>query len=441
MKSESASWSFDRSSHWVRRTLTAAACGLALTAALPANAQNKPFVARYTSNGALDASWGSGGILLPYTGTSSLTTTGGKLMSDGRVAFGGHIAINAPGVAAFASGVAAPGQPLILREASFPDAGAGGFTLVSDSVVDSSNRNVVVGSEMLNGSRVFALMRFMPNGTFDGGFDRDGRVLTNFASSTEEEITSVALAPDGKIVVAGRAMVDGVWRFAVARYNTNGALDTTFAGDGKALTTFPDTLGSFAHGVAVDSTGKVVAAGYVRVGNTFKFAVARYNVNGTADTSFDGDGMAVVDFVSSDLEVARAVLIDSSNRIICGGYAFAPGAEQFALARLTPTGALDTSFDGDGKVLTDFSSTFSEGIYDLAFAPGNRIVAIGSAQQTSTTMSVAAARYNSNGSLDTTFDFDGKVLTPIPNFSGAAGTAAAGLDSSGRLHVVGVATP
>ena len=125
-------------------------------------------------------------------------------------------------------------------------------------------------------------------GDLDPTFSGDGRQTTNFSPGTREEANGVAIQSDGKIVVVGHTPVADD-DFAVARYNPNGTLDTTFSGDGKQTTDF----GGYeqANAVAIQSNGKIVVVGYSANNSTTQgaaFALARYNPNGSLDTSFSG---------------------------------------------------------------------------------------------------------------------------------------------------------
>src|SRR5215218_727706 len=198
---------------------------------------------------------------------------------------------------------------------------------------------VAVGTDLAHGSGVFAVARYNPNGTLDTSFSGDGRQRTDVTPSGDRA-SGVALQPDGKIVAVGSAASGG---FALARYNPDGSLDSSFSGDGKQTT----TGFSGATGVAVQDDGKIVAVGGTGgEGQAKDFALARYNTGGSLDTSFSGDGKQRTDFGGSD--AARAVVLQADGKIVAvGGYG---GGGRFALARYDTNGSLDTSFDGDGKV-------------------------------------------------------------------------------------------
>ncbi|HJP65391.1 MAG TPA: delta-60 repeat domain-containing protein, partial [Actinomycetota bacterium] len=137
-------------------------------------------------------------------------------------------------------------------------------------------------------------------GDLDSTFDFDGKVVTDFTTDGDSA-GCVVIQPDGKIVAIG----NGDGEFAVARYNSDGSLDSSFDGDGKVLTDFGSGFDG-AYCGALQSDGKIVAAG--SAGNGAKFAMVRYNSDGTLDTSFSSDGKTRTD-LSSGLDEAYGVVI------------------------------------------------------------------------------------------------------------------------------------
>ena len=182
-----------------------------------------------------------------------------------------------------------------------------------------------------------------------------------------------------------------------------GDLDSTFGTGGKSTTDFSSS--EYAHAVAVQADGKVVAAGTASVGGTpnvnYDFAVFRYNANGSLDTSFDSDGK-VTTRISNDYhnyDAAYAVAIQTDGRIVVAGSSDLGGGS-FALVRYNPDGSLDASFGSAGIVI---STTIYGAIFDIAIQPDGKIVAGGS--------NFTIVRYNPNGSLDASFGTGGIVTT------------------------------
>ena len=170
---------------------------------------------------------------------------------------------------------------------------------------------------------------------------------------------AVAIQADDKIVVAGLYGPPGEFNFGVARYTTAGTLDTSWSPDGWRQTDFGASQ-EYPNDVAIQADGKIVVAGHTDAG----FAVARYNTNGTPDTGFSGDGKQTTAFsTSGQNDVATGVAIQADGRIVVGGYSHTGAANDFALARYNPNGSLDTSFSGDGKQTTELGGNdIAEGI-------------------------------------------------------------------------------
>jgi uncharacterized delta-60 repeat protein len=187
-------------------------------------------------------------------------------------------------------------------------------------------------------------------GALDLTFGGDGKVTTAIGLS-HDYASSMAIQADGKIVLAGASKNGSYVDFALARYNADGSLDTSFDGDGK-LTTPIGSSDDDVYCVAIQADGKIVAAGYSYNGSNNIFALARYNPDGRLDTSFDGDGKLTTPIGSSS-GYARSVAIQADGKIVAAGYAWNGTYDDFAIARYNADGSLDTSFDGDGILTTD----------------------------------------------------------------------------------------
>ena len=185
-------------------------------------------------------------------------------------------------------------------------------------------------------------------------FDTDGIVTTDF-NSDRDEAFGIVIDSSDKIVVAGFADNGSNNDFAIARYNTNGSLDTTFDSDGKVTTDF-DSNNEVGAGVTIDSSGRIIVAGAIFNGSNEDFAVARYNTNGSLDTNFDTDGKTITDFNGNNDGGSDITLDSNGNIIVIGG-----SNNDFAVAKYNTDGSLDTSFSTDGKVTADFGSSGESG--------------------------------------------------------------------------------
>ncbi len=171
-------------------------------------------------------------------------------------------------------------------------------------------------------------------GDLDLAFGTNGKVLTSFYG---DGAASVVLQSDGKIVVAGDSNNGNDSDFAVARYNSDGTLDTSFSADGEMITDFGGE--DYGTSVAIQSDGKIVVAGYGSSGGPEDFAIVRYNTDGSLDTSFDTDGKLLIDF--GRYENGKALAIQTDGKIVLAGNSVAAGglAANIKLVRLNTNGS------------------------------------------------------------------------------------------------------
>jgi len=278
----------------------------------------------------------------------------------------------------------------------------------------------------------FALARYNADGSLDTTFGTAGTTTTHVAGN--DFGSSVAVQSDGKIVVAGSFYSTGGDRdFALARYNANGTLDTSFAGGGIATTEQANANNHFA-AVALQSDGKIVAGGWSGDGSDDDFAVARYNTDGTLDTAF-GTGGRITHPVSWDIDHGQGVAIQSDGKIVVAGYSYDAGKSRFALARYTPCGMVDAPFGMMGCTTTQLGASGDYG-YSVAVQSDGKIIVAG-ASGTPTGSDFALARYNSDGSLDTSFG-GGTVTTSVGPYGQASSVA---IQSDGKIVVVGDVDP
>ncbi|MEO5718236.1 MAG: delta-60 repeat domain-containing protein [Chthoniobacterales bacterium] len=304
---------------------------------------------------------------------------------------------------------------------------------------------VVVGTTYMNNdfsTQDFALVRYNADGTVDGSFGTNGRVTTNF-TGLAASISSVVIQPDGKILVAGGAypLFAFAGDFQVARYNSNGSLDLTFGNGGIVTTSFPGQ-GSYASALALQSDGKIIAAGtdYVNFSSddssNTDFGLARYNADGSPDLTFGSGGQITTDFDGFN-DDAFSVLIQPDGKIVAVGSAKNPANfYDFAAARYLANGTIDPSFGTAGKVRTDFGDHNFDQARSAALQADGKIVAAGFAiSHNGGVQNFALARYGSNGALDASFSGDG--LTQIDFGSCCQSAYSVLLQGDGKIIAVG----
>ena len=388
-------------------------------------------LARYNPNGSLDTSFSGDGKQL----TSGLSATDVALQPDGKiVAVGGGFSLaryNSDGS--------------LDRSFSGDGKQTTPFALSSEAAValQPDGKIVVVGGTGGEGSfKDFALARYNPDGSLDTSFSGDGKTAITFGCGGARD---VALQGDGKIVTVGGTCGQREFKdFGLARFNADGSLDTTFSHDGLQNTNIEDV--DAATGVVIQGDGKIVAVGHADilsvdfpdVAVSGDFALARYNTDGSLDTTFSDNGKQTTDFFGVRFDAAAAVALQGDGRIVAVGKAHRGGGTDFGLARYNPDGSLDPGFSGDGK-----QTTFFGGIGDhangVAVQADGKIVAVGHAGGYSDAPGdFALARYNTDGSLDTSFSGDGRQTT---DFGGTDEAQDVALQDDGKIVVVGQGGP
>jgi uncharacterized delta-60 repeat protein len=282
----------------------------------------------------------------------------------------------------------------------------GGNEFAWGLAVQADGKAVVAGSRSDSGSGPpddFVLARYSPTGALDATFDGDGKVTTDFGGRSDSA-GDVAIPADGKIVAAGSGFPAAArpLDFALARYNRDGTLDSTFGDGGKVLTTFEPNSIEGANAVAILPDGRIVAAGGTRSAGapSADVAVARYLPNGSLDPSFDGDGLVVTPISAGD-DTVFDLAVQPDGKLIAAGWS-SPGGFDLAMARYNPDGSLDSSFDGDGMVLAPFrpASTYAA---HVAVQPDGKILTGGT----------GLVRFNPDGGVDRSFAADGRALTDL----------------------------
>ncbi|MFE1557843.1 calcium-binding protein [Streptomyces sp. NPDC058734] len=409
-----------------RGAAAAVAAGLALVLALPSPALGAP--------GDPDPAFdGDGRVATDFGGGGYDESRGMVIQADGKIV---TVGLTVPAAGGYSDFALARYNPDGSLDPTFDGDGdtdgritadlRGGDDTADAVAVQPDGKLVVAGySADPDGGGAFTVARFNPDGSLDTTFDGSGFTTTDFGTGGPQEAHAVVVQPGGAIVAAGGSGTD----VALARYNAvNGSLDTTFGDGGKVTTGFAGGSAT-AFDVTLQSDDKIVIAGrsgYNYPSNESDFALARYHPNGGLDTTFGDAGRVTTPFAGAD--VANGVEVQPDGKIVTAGNS----GFDFALARYNPAdGSLDGSFDGDGKVTTDFGTNTLDGAADLALQPDGKIVAAG--------ISLAdfgVARYHADGSLDSGFGTGGKVRTDV-SFGYFDTANAVALQSDGKIVVSG----
>jgi uncharacterized delta-60 repeat protein len=407
------------------------------------------------SAGGLDPTFGSAGFVTTPNGVNATVTSiavepDGKIVAAGIAKVGGNddfavARYNTDGSLDAAFG----NHGMVTTAIGHDDAMAYGVAI-------QSNGSIIVVGHSFDGSHLdFTIARYHDDGSLDASFGQGGIVTTALGTDGAEGF-AVAIQSDGKIVVAGEAAS----QFALARFLSDGSLDTSFGTGGvDVLTTVPGNLaGGAADGVAIEPDGKIVA-----VGGGVDFSLVRVNADGRLDKSFGSNGFVTVKVGNSG--GSDAVAIQRDGRIVVGGSVVTqvaythppvtpgpPGTIQavsdiavqdpayvwFGLARYNSDGSLDTTFGNGGTVTTKVASG-GDALNSLALESDGRIVAAGGAQITANGFAppdaFAAAIYNSDGTLDTDFANGGIFVATSGTPSGGGFTGS--LDANGNILLGG----
>ncbi|MBC7909165.1 MAG: hypothetical protein H7Y30_01610, partial [Pyrinomonadaceae bacterium] len=246
----------------------------------------------------------------------------------------------------------------------------------------------------------------------DPTFGNSGKVVSSPDGSEMIQGSSMALQPDGKIVMVGSRVVGSTYStFVVTRYNSDGSLDTTFGNNGWNSVTFGAGY-EFAASVAIQADGKIVVGGTTRnfVGNQpfHDFAIVRFNLDGLIDTTFDSDGKVIISY--DDLitvnyhEYLDVLKVGSDGKIVVAGHAIYGGVgDRFIFARLNVDGSLDTTFGTNGR-LADVANMFSnyDKIGDLIILPDGKFVVAATFNNFMGSFRMAI-KYNINGGREWTY--------------------------------------
>jgi uncharacterized delta-60 repeat protein len=254
-------------------------------------------------------------------------------------------------------------------------------------------------------------------GDLDPTFGNGGKVVDRATpTSFVEVITSVNEQWNGKIIVGGKGFGSTAYSF-LAKYNQDGTIDGSYGSQGRIILTAPnlntDNLGNDA---VLQFDGKTVAVGLKKDANgKTDMAVYRFNRNGTPDQSFGTNGLVIIPF--DNFTKVFSVVAQFDGKIVVGGeYIGTDNAKKFALSRLNCDGSIDTSFGSNGRVITNFGANSGAVINDLAIRLDGKIIAVGQ-YETANGLGAVVARYTRNGRLDTSFGQGGSVILDEPGIN------------------------
>ncbi len=372
------------------------------------NGSNIDFaLARYKTDGSPDTTFGTNGLQQTDFENGEEAASLVYIKSDGKIVVAGSTIDNTFLALAHYN---ADGSP----DSSFYNDGTfstpfksapQGFSRYSATAIQSDGKMVAAGRTWNGNNTDFAVVRYNTDGSLDSTFSNDGVQITDLGDF-KDGVLAVAIQSDGKIVAGGYSSDQVGSHFAIARYNTDGSLDSSFGGDG----TPPSDLSEIgnANALAIQSDGKILLAGNLWNGSNSDFGVVRYNTNGQRDSTFGSNGIVKTNFGSTE-DDARAMAIQKDGKIVVGGVSYAFANTHFVIVRYNIDGSLDTTFKGENAKAGD-----NDLLNALAIQRDGKIIVGGSAYSfydfNNSNSNFALLRFNANGSLDHTFSGDGVTL-------------------------------
>ena len=399
-------------------------------------------VALFTPSGAFDPAFGTNGIATAPTATGQ--GFGVLVQADGRIVLTGLADSGATPQAVWLFRFNTNGTP----DASF---GTNGEAKAFATRQRAFNRSVAMrpdGTLLVGGSFATvdvsqddtSAVSFMPDGTLDTTFNGTGRIVLDLGSPSAFATASV-LQADGKLVVAGTTGVSTGQQDGgsfLARYIADGTLDTSFGTNGLVLFDLGNT-----EAVALQADGRIVVGGQKQLQSPTTPAFlpssatfARFNADGTFDTTFGNGGIAAF-IPASGQTWLKAIAIQPDGRIAGAGFSLDGTGRSGLVMRVMPDGTLDSAFGAGGSMAVNLSSTNDE-LDAIVLQSDGRIVVAGAAEVTGTQTSMTAARLDTSGALDMSFGGTGHVAV---DFGGPSGAFALAVQPDGKLVLGGFAHP
>jgi uncharacterized delta-60 repeat protein len=351
----------------------------------------------------------------------------------------------------------------------------GASDFARDVFIQADKKIVVTGSTTsldLSADPVFVLVRYNSDGSADTSFGNNGKTTTTFNGGYASTIQQ----SDGKFVVVS-SVIGNSSPYVIARYNLDGSIDSSFGDNGTVTTTFiPFSGGDLTFSLTQQKDGKIIVLG-VEPELRGKLAIARYNLDGSADTSFGTNGKVVRSSTGGFADSPGTIILQNDGKLLVSGISiggpripnksiverynsngtldsslssvpfFYNGTVQsdgkiilaglgpdFPLSRYNIDGTLDTSFGINGQVSTDFNSNL-KGDASIIVQNDGKIIVVGVTEDnTGQVVKSAIVRYNSNGTIDNTFGDNGKIISEL---NSSVRFRSVKLQSDGSIVVVG----
>jgi uncharacterized delta-60 repeat protein len=331
-------------------------------------------IARYTTNGLLDTTFGTGGKVITEVGPSSSYAKAVSIQSDGKIVVAGYTdninLSNFAGLALVRYNITGE------LDHSF---GINGIVLSSvgnnanSLAIQSDGKIIITGSSSDNVQSNFITVRFNSNGSIDPSFGNNGIVVASFDGSSHAD--AIAIQKDGKIIVGGLTGNSPNFNFTLVRYNCNGDLDTLFGMNGKVIITVGNFYNSGCNSIKIKSDGKIIASGWAFDGAVQNYIIAQFDANGLLDVNFGTGG--IINAYVGDAAVANDIEIQKNGKIVVAANIISSTNNDFIVARYDSTGILDSTFGINGNAITHVG--IDAKINALSIQLDGKIVVAGSA--------------------------------------------------------------
>lgn len=416
------------------------------------------FVARFKMDGRLDKSFQNEGVAFAAFDEGSAFSNIGTAPANGSAAMAHAVMIdkNMRVVAAGCANVKGRNQIALARFEEKNGAldgnfGVGGRSLSGDDLgefcearalaIDFQNRILTAGFVQKNEGPDYsdlAIVCYTEDGKIDSSFGYEGTIITNFWKVRDEFAYAIGLSADQKVVVAGVGYEDeDMAQLVAARYTRDGDLDRSYGHSGRVVTEFTRDLSPELYDMAIDRSGRIIAAGRAFLNGKGQFAMIRYDAEGQRDRTFGANGVATIKMSGAGTERAAAVAVYPDGRIVVAGESDADaGGGGLVLVRFLSNGQPDRSFGGKGYVRVDIPPSRSETVSDVALDLTGRVVVIGRATMKDGQNKILLMRHNFDGKPDESLGGRGFVLTGIPGASDQEARSLS-VDPFGNIIVAG----
>ena len=297
------------------------------------------------------------------------------------------------------------------------------YDVCSDMKIQPDGKIIVVGhtSSGSTANKESIIIRYNADGSLDTTFGTDGIIIAAF-STQYDTLNAVEVQADGSIVVGGYTQND----FLLARFTPNGQLDSTFGTNGVVLTNYYMSIVSSSEDgincIALQDDGKILVGGFANYFSSSPYAIARYNTDGTLDNTFGTDGKTLLNhnfnLSSGEKEIFDIIITTEGQFYAVGKAEQSHNSAYFdqMIAKFNSDGSLDTSFTVNG--VRHFSLNFDSLFKEIKFQNDGKMVIVGNRG-----VAMTIVRLTENGVLDTTFNEDGRHTPAFPTLGGVAGFA------------------